>query len=135
MKNYFYLIVGLLCILFAATHTWNGQVTSMPALDKAIIDNGTKTIFTYVWHIIGAENLVFGIALLIMSFYKNMATVKFTACLIIVIMIIRWLVISIFTVLYNDNFVKQLLPDSIAIWVVVILLLFGIRVKSKISNE
>lgn len=135
VKNYFYLIVGLLCVFFAVTHTWNGQAIVLPNLENAIIDNNTKTIFTYIWHIIGIENLVFGIALLIMAFHKNMTKVKFTAWIIIVVMIMRWIVITLFTVLNNDGAIKQLLPDTVAILAVVILLLFGSRVTNRTSNE
>lgn len=76
IRNYFYLIVGLLCILFAVTHTLNGVETSLSSLDNAQIENNTKVAFTYVWHIIGIENLVFGIALLIMTFRKNLIKSK-----------------------------------------------------------
>jgi hypothetical protein len=135
IKNYFYLIVGLLCVLFAVTHTWNGLETVLPVLDSTEIDGGTNTIFTYVWHIIGIENLVLGIALLIMAFQKNMEKVKFTAWVIIAILIMRWIIITLFTVLNNESSVMDLLPDTIAILTVVLLLLLGIRVKSKITNE
>ncbi|MDA3853461.1 MAG: hypothetical protein PF444_04380 [Bacteroidales bacterium] len=135
IRNYFYLIVGLLCILFAVTHTLNGVETSLSSLDSAQIENNTKVAFTYVWHIIGIENLVFGIALLIMAFRKNLLKVKFTAWLIIVVLTMRWIVITYFTVLNNKGNFKQLIPDTIAIFVVIILLLLGTKVKERISNE
>ena len=135
IRNYFYLIVGLLCILFAVTHTINGVETSLATLDNAQIENNTKVAFTYVWHIIGIENFVFGIALLIMAFSKNLLKVKFTAWLIIVVLIMRWIVITYFTVLNNYGNFKQLIPDTIAIFVVIILLLLGTKVKVRISNE
>ena len=135
IRNYFYLIVGLLCILFAVTHTLNGIDTSLSSLDNAQIENNTKVAFTYVWHIIGIENLVFGIALLIMAFRKNLLKVKFTAWLIIVVLTMRWIVILYFTVLNNNGDFKLLMPDTVAIFVVIILLLFGTKVKERISNE
>lgn len=135
IRNYFYLIVGLLCILFAVTHTLNGVETSLSILDNAQIENDTKVAFTYVWHIIGIENLVFGIALLIMAFRKNLLKVKFTAWLIIVVLAMRWVVITCFTVLNNEGDFKQLIPDTIAISVVIILLLLGTNVKERISND
>lgn len=52
IRNYYYIIVGLLCILFAVTHTLNGVETSLSILDQAQIENDTKVAFTYVWHII-----------------------------------------------------------------------------------
>lgn len=135
IRNYFYLIVGLLCILFAVTHTLNGIDTSLSSLDNAQIENNTKVAFTYVWHIIGIENLVFGIALLIMAFRKNLLKVKFTAWLIIVVLTMRWIVILYFTVLNNNGDFKLLMPDTVAIFVVIILLLLGTKVKERISNE
>ena len=135
VKNYFYLIVGLLCILFAVTHTLNGVETSLLNLDNTEIEKNTKVTFTYVWHIIGIENLAFGIALLIMAFQKNLSKVKFAAWLIIVILAMRWVVITFFTVLNNSGNVMQLIPDTIAIFVLIVLLLLGTKVKDKISNE
>ena len=34
IRNYFYLTVGLLCILFAVTHTLNGTTTTLALLDN-----------------------------------------------------------------------------------------------------
>lgn len=135
IRNYFYLIVGLLCILFAVTHTLNGTTTTLALLDNVEIENNAKVAFTYVWHIIGIENFVFGIALLIMAFRKNQLKVKFAAWLIIFILVMRWIVITFFTLSNNNGDLKQLIPDTIAIFVVIILLLLGTRVKEKISKE
>jgi hypothetical protein len=131
IKNYFYLIVGILCLLFAVTHTWNGLEKILPVLDDSEIDVGTKTIFTYVWHVIAVENLVFGISLLIMAFRKNREEVKFTAWVIVALLVVRWIVITLFTVLNAEGNIMDLLPDTIAISVVVILILLGTRKKSK----
>jgi hypothetical protein len=111
------------------------MTTTLPILDNVEIGNNTKVAFTYVWHIIGIENLVFGIALLIMAFRKNLSEVKFTAWLIIVILAMRWIVITFITSLNNKSNLKQLIPDTIAIFVVIILLLLGTKVKERISNE
>jgi hypothetical protein len=135
IKNYFYLIVGVLCLLFAVTHTLNGAATSLQILDNSVIDNNTKVVFTYVWHIIGIENLVFGIALLIMAFQKNMSKVKFVAWLIIAILLMRWVVITYFTLLNNSGSVMQSIPDTAAIFVVILLLFLGTKVKDKVSNQ
>jgi hypothetical protein len=135
VKNYFYLIIGFLCVLFAVTHTLNGLGTTLPLLAGTTIDGSTKTVFTYVWHVIGIENLVLGIALIIMAFQKNLEKVKFTAWVIIVILILRWIVIAFFTVLNDKNDVMNLLPDTIAILTCVVLLVLGTRVKTKIVNE
>ena len=135
VKNYFYLVVGVLCILFAVTHTLNGVATSLQILDSSVIENNTKVAFTYVWHIIGIENLVFGIALLIMAFLKNLSKVKFAAWLIIAILAMRWIVISFFTLSSKSGNVMQLIPDTAAIFVVIVLLLLGTKVKDRIPNE
>jgi hypothetical protein len=103
VKNYFYLIVGVLSILFAVTHTLNGTATVLPVLNSPEISDDLKTTFTYVWHLIGIENLIFGIALLIMAFQKARATVKFTAWLIMSVLGARWIIISVFTLLGNSN--------------------------------
>lgn len=131
VKNYFYLITGVLCVLFAVTHTINGISTSLQALGNSVTDNNTKVVFTYVWHIIGIENLVFGIALLIMAFQKNLSRVKFAAWLIIMILVMRWAVITFFTLLNNSGNAMQILTDSIAIFILIALLFMGTRVKDK----
>lgn len=135
VKNYFYLTVGVLCILFAVTHTINGVTTSLQILENSSIENSAKVAFTYVWHIIGIENLVFGIALLIMAFQKNLSKVKFAGWLIIMILAMRWIVITLFTLLNNSGNVMPLIPDTAAIFVVIVLLWLGTKVKDKISNE
>ncbi|MFA6366924.1 MAG: hypothetical protein WCX10_00020 [Bacteroidales bacterium] len=135
VRNYYYLIVGLLCVLFAVTHTLNGIDTTLPILDNSEIDNNTKVTFTYVWHIIGIENFVLGIFLLIMAFMKNASKVKFTSWLIIAILSMRWIVITYFTLLNSLSSIKQLIPDTVAIFVIIILLFLGTKVKDRISNE
>jgi hypothetical protein len=135
VKNYFYLIVGVLCLLFAVTHTLNGISTSLHVLNNSVIENNTKVAFTYVWHIIGIENLVFGIALLIMAFQKKMSKVKFATWLIIMILAMRWIIITLFTLLNNSGNVMPLIPDTAAIFIVIVLLLLGTKVKDKIPNE
>jgi uncharacterized membrane protein len=132
VKNYFYLAVGVLCILFAVTHTVNGVTTSLQVLNNSVIENNTKVAFTYVWHIIGIENLVFGIALLIMAFQKSQSKVRFATWLIITILALRWIVITLFTMLNNSGNVMQIMPDTAAILVVIVLLVLGTRVKDKI---
>ncbi|MDD4529661.1 MAG: hypothetical protein PHX48_07260 [Bacteroidales bacterium] len=135
VRNYYYLIVGLLCIIFAITHTLNGITTTLPILENSEIDNNTKVVFTYVWHIIGIENFVLGIFLLIMAFMKNASKVKFTSWLIIAILSMRWIVITYFTLLNSLSSIKQLIPDTVAIFVIIILLFLGTKVKDRISNE
>ncbi len=135
VKNYFYLAVGVLCILFAATHTVNGVTTTLQALDNSPVDESVKVAFTYVWHIIGIENLVFGIALLFMAFQKGLSGVRFAAWLIIAILALRWIVISSFTLMSSSGGIMQILPDTVAIVVVIVLLVLGTRVRDKVLYE
>jgi hypothetical protein len=129
--NFFYLIVGILCVLFAFTHTINGLENSLQVLNSVGIDSGTRTVFTYVWHIIGIENLVFGIALIIMAFIKNRDNVKFSALLIIAVLIMRLITILVFTFMDGESGLIDLLIDSIAMIVVIVLLFLGTRMKNK----
>jgi hypothetical protein len=134
VKNYFYLIVGLLFILFAITHTLNGTTTVLPVLDTIGIESSVKTTFTYVWHIIGVENFILGMALLGMAFYHDLSKVKFTAWLIIGILTLRWITIATFTIINDSNWAKLLITDTVAIFVIIILLWFGTKVKNKGSK-
>jgi hypothetical protein len=134
VKNYFYLVVGVLCMLFAVTHTVNGVTTTLEALENSGLDDSVKTAFTYVWHIIGIENLVFGIALIILAFQKSLSKVRFAAWIIIIILALRWIVISTFTMMNSSAGLMQILPDTVAIFVVIILLVLGTRVRDKVLN-
>jgi len=131
VKNYFYLIVGILCVLFAVTQTLNGLQTMLPILHGSNIDNSTMTVFTYQWHIISAENVVFGMALIIMAFQKNIAKVKVAAWVIAAILFVRGVVTTLVTVLLGISNVMNLLTSTIAISVLVVLLLLGARIKDK----
>jgi hypothetical protein len=129
IKNYYYLVAGILSILFSISHAWNGQVTVLPTLNVDTITVDTKTIFFYVWHIITAENTLFAVALLFMAFYKDLWKVKFTGWIIAILMIVRWIVIFVGTLLYNAGELKNILIDSIAIIIYVSIILLGTRVK------
>jgi hypothetical protein len=131
IKNYFYLIVGVLSVLFAFTHAMNGQLTLLSEIDKTTLDMGTKTIVRYVWHIITAENLIFGVALIFMAFYSERAKVRIVAWLIAVVLLTRWFVILIFTLMQDSASLQGMLADTIAIILLVVLLLIGARVKEK----
>jgi hypothetical protein len=131
IKNYFYLVAGILAIVFAVTHALNGQNTVLPSLNVGSVTTEVKTTFFYVWHIITAENLLFGITFLIMSVQKNLSRVRFTATVIAVLKIIRLLVIFGGTLLYNASALKNILVDTIAIAVYVSLIFLGTKVKDK----
>ena len=114
-KNYYYLIVGLLTVLLEIPRTLNGLETTM------------------TFHIIGIENIVIGITLIIMAFQKNMEKVKFATWLILAILLARWVIITLFAVLNGDFMI--LLIDTIAIFSLAILLLLGTRVKVDNKNS
>jgi hypothetical protein len=131
IKNYYYLVAGILAIVFSITHALNGQTIVLPILNVDTITVETKTIFFYVWHIITAENMLFGLAFLFMAFHKDLSRVRFAARIIAILMIVRWMVIFGGTLLYNAEGLKNILIDSIAIIIYVSLILLGIRVKDK----
>jgi hypothetical protein len=132
IKNYYYLIAGVLSILFSFTHAWNGQTTVLPIVNASNIDLATKTTIFYVWHILTAENFIFGVSFLVMAFYKDLSKVKFTAWFIVVIMIARWGVIFGSTLFNNINDLTDTLSDLIVIIIYVGLIILGTRTKNKI---
>jgi hypothetical protein len=135
IKNYYYLAAGILSIIFSFTHALNGQTTVLPIVDASKIDLATKTTLFYVWHIMTAENFVFGSSFLIMAFHKDLSKVKFTAWLIAVMISARWVVVFGSTLFKNTNGLADTLTDLIAIIVYVGLIILGTRVKDKIQSE
>ena len=133
IKNYFYLIVGVLSVLSAFTHAMNGQLTLLSEIDQTSLDISSKTIFRYVWHIITAENLIFGVTLIFMAFYREREKIRIVAWLIAMILLTRWFVILFFTLQQNIASLQGVLTDTIAIILLVVLLLLGARVKEKES--
>ncbi|HET6766834.1 MAG TPA: hypothetical protein VFH08_05530 [Chitinophagaceae bacterium] len=131
IKNYYYLVAGILAIVFSITHALNGQNTVLPSLNVGAIPLETKTIFFYVWHIITAENMLLGIAFLFMSFHNNLSKVKYAASIIAILMMGRWIVIFGGTLLYNASGLKNIVTDSIAIAIYVSLIILGTKVKDK----
>ena len=132
--NFYFLIVGILSIFFCFTHAWNGQMTILPQIDAANLEIMTKTTIFYVWHIISVENVIFGIAFLVMAFYKDQTKVKFTAWIITIIILARWGVIFGSTLLKDISNVKNTLIDSVAIFIFVGLIILGIR-KNEINHK
>ena len=129
--NIIYLIVGIFNLLSAFTQTRDGLKNALNILNNSEIDNGTKIVLTYVWHIVGIENLVIGIALLIMAFIKVKENVKFTAWVIIAILIARLIVTPIFTFMKSKSGLFDILIDTIALIGMIILLFFGTILNSK----
>jgi len=125
--NIYFLIVGILSILFSITHAWNGQSAILLLIEATGVESTIKTTIFYVWHIISVENLVFGIAFLGMAFSKNQSRVKFAAWTIMSLIAARWLVLFISTLLRDITGIENLMVDSIAIIIYIGLILLGIR--------
>ncbi|MCU7499538.1 MAG: hypothetical protein HF300_07200 [Ignavibacteria bacterium] len=129
--NIYFLIVGILSILFSITHALNGHAAVLPLTEAAAFGIATKTTIFYVWHIITIENLIFGITFLIMAFYKDSAKVKFAAWMIAIIILARWVIIFGTTLLKDINGISNILTDSAAIIIFVGLIILGIRRNDK----
>lgn len=131
ISNIYYLFAGILAILFAVTHALNGQSTVLPELDIAAITLDTRIVFTYVWHIITAENLVFGLAFLAMALQKERSKARYAAWLIVSLLLIRLAVILGITAALDASALGTTLIDSIAIAVYAGLIVLGARVKKQ----
>ena len=131
VRNYYYLIAGVLAVLFAFTHAWNGQSAVLPTLGISPISVDTQTVFTYVWHIITAENLVFGIAFIFMSFQSERSKIRFAAWMIAAILIVRLMVILGVTAVVDVSGLMNSFIDSIAIVIYVALIILGTRIEKK----
>ena len=127
IKNYYYFIVGILFILSSFSLVWRGQSSFLPITNASDFDLASKTTILYVWHIITVENLIFGMAFLVMSVYKDLSKVKFTAWMIAFIMIARWAVILGGTLFKNRNGVTDTLTESIVMLAFVGLIILGTR--------
>ncbi|MFD2211254.1 hypothetical protein ACFSMW_16220 [Virgibacillus halophilus] len=133
VRNICYFIAGILAVLFAFTHGWNGQSTVLPMPEVQAMSMDTQTVFTYVWHIITAENLIFGIVFFFMSFQREQSRVRFAAWMIVAILIVRLMVILGVTALLNVSALKGTFIDSIAIVIYAALIIVGTTVKEKRS--
>lgn len=129
--NFYYLVAGFLAILFSITHELNGQQSSIPALYAGKLDVNAVTTFRYIWHIITAENFVFGIAFIIMAFYKEMKNVRFSAWLICAILMIRLFVIVGATLTMVGWQLTDLIVDVIAIIIYVMIILLGTKKRKQ----
>lgn len=131
VRNFYFLIAGILAILFAFTHAWNGQTAVLPTLDVSAITLDNRIVFIYVWHIITAENLVFGIVFIFMSFQSERSKIRYAAWTIVSLLIIRLMVIIGITALQDVSALTDTLIDSIAIIIYVTFIIMGIRRKPK----
>ena len=130
IRNPYYFIAGILAVLFAVTHAWNGQSVELPKLNMESVTVETRIVFTYVWHIITAENLIFGFAFLLMSIVWEPSKVYFAAGMIVSILLVRLLVILGVTLLLDVSAFGGALLDSVAIVIYMGLILLGIKRRS-----
>ncbi len=130
IRNPYYFIAGILAVLFAVTHAWNGQSVELPKLNMESVTVETRIVFTYVWHIITAENLIFGLAFLLMSIVREPSKVYFAAWMIVSILLVRLLVILGVTILLDASAFGGALLDSVAIVIYIGLILLGIKRRS-----
>lgn len=130
IRNPYYFIAGILAVVFAVTHAWNGQSVELPKLDMESVTVETRIVFTYVWHIITVENLVFGIAFLLMSIVWETSKVNFAAGMILSILLLRLLVILGVTLTLDASAFNGALLDSVAIVIYMGLILLGIKRRS-----
>lgn len=130
IRNYYYLIAGLLALLFAITHAWNGHSTAIPTISSGTLSLDTQIIFTYVWHIITAENAVFGLAFLFMTFRDERSKTQLAAWLILSILIVRLTVILGVTAFLDASALMNSIIDSVAIVIYVTLIILGTRMQN-----
>ena len=131
IKNYCFLIAGILAILFAATHAWNGQSAVLPTLIVNEISVDTRITFNYVWHIITAENLIFGIVFIILAFQSEQSKIRSAAWTITSLLLVRLMIILGVTAYYDVSALSDTLMDTIAILIYIALILLGIRMKKE----
>jgi hypothetical protein len=135
IKNYYYLVAGILAIIFSIALAWNGQTHILPTLNVDKISAETKSNFFYVWHINTAENMLFGVAFIFMSVHKDLSKVRFTAWIIAILMLVRGIVMVGGTLLYRTEGLKTVWVDSIVFILYTGLILLGISVKNRIINK
>lgn len=129
VRNVYFLIAGVLAMLFAFTHAWNGQSAVLPTLLVNSISLDNRIVFSYVWHIITAENLVFAIAFILMSLQNDQSKIQSVAWMIVSLLIVRMMVVLGITAFYDVAALTNTLIDSIAIVIYVALIILGIRMS------
>lgn len=152
ISNPYYFIAGILAMLFAVTHAWNGQSAVLPKLGLEAITADIRIVFTYVWHIITAENLVFGVAFIFMSVQgsptasskPSQRMTRFeqgtplqgllATVLIVSILLVRLLVILGITAALHPSALPGTVLDSVVIVIYILLIIRGIKMKSKFKK-
>lgn len=135
IRNYYFLIVGILSVLFSVSHGWFGETTVLPLIESSNLDLSTRTAVFYTWHMSTAENFIFGIVFFIMAFYKDVTKLKFTVWLIVSIVVIRYAVFFVSTWIKNKSGINEAIPELVILIIYVVLILMGIsrRKLKKVS--
>ena len=126
IRNYYFLIVGILSVLFSVSHGWFGKTTVLPLIDTSNLDLSTRTAVFYTWHMSTAENLIFGIAFFIMAFYKDATKLRFTVWMIVSIVVIRYAVFFVSTWIKNKGGMNEAIPEVVILIIYVVLMILGI---------
>ena len=133
MKNWYYFIFGLIGVFSAITHTMDGLTTELPALSSSNIEYIRQAIFAFNYHIVAADHLGVGIALIVMAFQKNMAIIKSAAWVIMAILFARAVVslITVFSVLNDSGNAGTFWIPAVFNTIGVLLLWLGTRVSPR----
>lgn len=99
----------------------------LPITSASDLDLPDKTTIIYICYIITIENLFFGVSFIVMSVYKDLSKIKFTAWMIAIIMVARWAVILGSTLFRNKKGVTDTLTESLVIFVLVRLIILGVK--------
>ena len=126
IRNYYFLIVGILSVLFSVSHGWFGETTLLPLIESSNLDLSTRTAVFYTWHMSTAENFIFGIVFFIMAFYKDATKLKFTVWVIVSIVVIRYAVFFVSTWIKNKSGINEAIPELVILILYVVLILMGI---------
>lgn len=127
VRNYYYLVAGILGILFSITHALSGENNVLPILLQLNDARQTHTTLSYVWHILSAENFFFGITFIYLSLKSPNLNSLPLAKFILILLAIRWLVIVIVIITRNPVELKTIAVDSIAMAIYISLIIFGVR--------
>jgi len=126
IRNYYFLIVGILSVLFSVSHGWFGETSVLPLIETSNLDVSSRTAVFYTWHISTAENFIFGIAFFIMAFYKDATKLKFTVWMIVSIVVIRYSIFFVSTWIKNRSGINEAIPELVILIIYVVLMILGI---------
>jgi hypothetical protein len=122
-RNWYFIVVGVLFVLFSVTHELNGRESLFPKL--ADLEVSTRTSVFYVWHVITAENLLFGLVLVALGFRAASSAGRLTARVFAAMLVARWVVIEGSTLVHNPQSLPGTWMDTVAIFLCVALLVRG----------